>query len=87
MLFFLSIIAGGVGASAATGLLPGLALRGSANIAAGLVAGTAVWALCRGMLGATDELTTLLLTLVLSAAGGVGLSVFLGYLARFFDEK
>ncbi|MEO0911451.1 MAG: hypothetical protein AAFY59_00455 [Pseudomonadota bacterium] len=83
----MSIIAGGIGASAASGLLPRVALRGSANIAAGLVAGTLVWMLSRGLMGAAaDELTTLMMTLGFSAAGGAGASFVLGYLARLFDK-
>ncbi len=87
MLFFLSIIAGGIGASAAAGLLPRVAYDGIANIALGLFAGTVVWVMSVGIITTSDELTILLLTLGFSASSGALLSIAVGFLSRFFGWK
>ncbi|QHQ33721.1 hypothetical protein [Algicella marina] len=88
MLFIISIIAGGIGASAVAGMFPGRCLRGVAGVAVGLLAGTLCWVILDDFLTASiDQFMTLIMTFVLAASAGAVVNVVLGSLLRLLRDK
>lgn len=87
MSFFLSILAGGIGAALISGGLPQHTLSGILNTAIGVIAGTAVWAMTEGMSFAEPSITGLVTVIALCGFGGAVASLTLGILRNVLLRK
>lgn len=86
-MFFVSVLAGAIGASMAAGLLPGRSVHGTLNLVLGVLGGTIAFAMTFELLNIVPTVSVFLQFLIIGGATGAAFTLGIGSLRNILRNQ